>query len=64
METMKVKWTQVPNLVEKRRVILRDGWAYVPEKEQSSIVFQEFERRLESALEVSSFPRFMLRHYL
>ena len=49
---LKVRWTQVPHLVEKRRVVLKDGWAYVPEKEQSSIIFQEFERRLEKALEV------------
>lgn len=49
----KVKWTRVPDLVEKRRVFLKAGWAYVPSKEQSSIVFQEFQSRLEVALEVS-----------
>ncbi|KAG6813433.1 hypothetical protein H0H92_011130 [Tricholoma furcatifolium] len=47
----KVKWTRVPDLVEKRRVFLRGGWAYVPAKEQSSIVFQEFELHLTRALE-------------
>ncbi|EJD05813.1 DNA primase, large subunit [Fomitiporia mediterranea MF3/22] len=47
----KVRWTRVPNLVEKRRVVLKGGWAYVPSKDQSSIVFQEFETRLEAALE-------------
>ncbi|KAH8117327.1 DNA primase, large subunit [Phellopilus nigrolimitatus] len=47
----KVKWTRVPDLVEKRRVYLKGGWAYVPLKEQSSIVFQEFQTRLQIALE-------------
>jgi DNA primase large subunit len=47
-----VKWTQVPDLVEKRRVFLKGGWAYVPGREQSSIVYQEFETNLMKALEV------------
>ncbi|KAF8163232.1 eukaryotic and archaeal DNA primase, large subunit-domain-containing protein [Crassisporium funariophilum] len=50
----KVKWTRVPDLVEKRRVFLKGGWAYVPSREQSSIVFQEFEDHLEKALEVTA----------
>ncbi|KAI0318632.1 DNA primase large subunit [Amylostereum chailletii] len=50
----KVKWTRVQDLVERRRVFLRGGWAYVPGKEQSSIVFQEFQARLEKALEVTA----------
>lgn len=50
----KVKWTRVPDLVEKRRVFLKGGWAYVPGREQSSVVFQEFEVELEKALEVTS----------
>lgn len=49
---LQVKWTSVPDLVEKRRVFLKDGWAYVPSREQSSIVFQEFQTRLEKALQV------------
>jgi DNA primase large subunit len=49
---LQVKWTSVPDLVEKRKVFLKDGWAYVPGREQSSIVFQEFQTRLEQALEV------------
>lgn len=55
----KVKWTRVPDLVEKRRVFLSKGWAYVPGKEQSSIVFQEFQVLLEKALEMTarSLPR-------
>lgn len=49
-----MKWTRVPDLVEKRRVFLKDGWAYVPGYEQSSIVFQEFEKNLEKALELTA----------
>ena len=48
----KVKWTRVPDLLEKRKVILRGGMAYVPAAEQASIVFQEFQTLLEKALEV------------
>lgn len=51
---LKVRWTRVPDLVEKRRVLLRDGWAYVPNRELSSIVFQEFQTRLERALEMTA----------
>ncbi|KAH9484214.1 DNA primase large subunit [Psilocybe cubensis] len=50
----KVKWTRVPDLVEKRKVVLKGGWAYVPSRELSSIVFQEFEVRLEKALETTA----------
>ncbi|KAF9567519.1 DNA primase, large subunit [Agrocybe pediades] len=50
----KVKWTRVPDLVEKRKVFLKGGWAYVPGREQSSIVFQEFESHLERALETTA----------
>ncbi|KAG5639702.1 hypothetical protein H0H81_005885 [Sphagnurus paluster] len=55
----KVKWTRVPDLVEKRKVFLKGGWAYVPGKELSSIVFQEFETLLVNALELTarSLPR-------
>ena len=50
----KVKWTRVPDLVEKRRVLMKGGMAYVPAAEQASIVFQEFQNHLEKALEVSA----------
>jgi DNA primase large subunit len=40
----------VPNLVDKRKVFLQGGWAYVPSREVSSIVYQEFETRLEKDL--------------
>jgi DNA primase large subunit len=48
-----VRWTRVPDLVEKRKVFLNGGWAYVPESAQSSIVYQEFESKLKKGLEVS-----------
>ncbi|KAF7984020.1 hypothetical protein HWV62_17523 [Athelia sp. TMB] len=51
---VKVKFTRVLDLVEKRRVFLRGGWAYVPERERSSIVFNEFEKYLMKALELTS----------
>jgi DNA primase large subunit len=49
----------VPDLVEKRKVFLKAGWAYVPSRDQSSIVFQEFETNLMKALEVRSFVKDM-----
>lgn len=64
----KVKWTRVPDLIEKRKVFLQGGWAYVPGHEQSSIVFQEFELCLTKALEVTTFTtsylKFMFTHLL
>ena len=50
---LQVKWTRVPDLVEKRRVFLKGGMAWVPSREQSSIVLQEFQASLTKALEVS-----------
>ncbi|KAI0934152.1 hypothetical protein AcV5_006091 [Taiwanofungus camphoratus] len=50
----KVKWTRVPDLVEKRKVFLKGGLAYVPAREQSSIVFQEFQTNLMKALEMTA----------
>ncbi|EPT06137.1 DNA primase large subunit [Fomitopsis schrenkii] len=50
----KVKWTRVPDLVEKRRVLLKGGMAWVPSREQSSIVFQEFQTTLAKALEMTA----------
>ena len=48
----KVDWEKVPELVESRRVYLRMGMAYVPVREQMSLVVAEFTRRLEESLEV------------
>lgn len=44
----------MPDLVEKRRVFLNRGWAYVPSQEQSSIIFGEYENQLEKALELTA----------
>ncbi|PFH50650.1 hypothetical protein AMATHDRAFT_80700 [Amanita thiersii Skay4041] len=56
----KVRWTRVPDLVMKRSVLLKSGWAYVPESEQASIILKEFETHLEKAMEVTAraLPRF------
>lgn len=59
----KVHWTRVTDLVATRRVYLRGGYAYVPAREQSSIVFQEFSTRLERALEVSRGDRLGLNQF-
>ncbi|CAG8971365.1 hypothetical protein HYALB_00006914 [Hymenoscyphus albidus] len=50
----KVDWEKVPELVEGRRVFLRGGMAYVPSREQMSMVVAEFTGRLERALELTS----------
>jgi len=50
----KVDWTRVPELVEHRTVLVRRGKAYVPLREQASMIFTEFTTRLEKALELSS----------
>jgi DNA primase large subunit len=48
----KVDWDKVPELVEQRLVFLKKGKAYVPMKEQASMVLAEFSKRLEKGLEV------------
>jgi DNA primase large subunit len=52
----KVEWERVPELVEMRKVLLKEGKAYVPMREQLSLVVAEFSSRLEKALEVR-YPR-------
>ena len=49
----KVDWDTVPELVESRRVYVKGGQAYVPAREQMTMVLAEFEARLEKGLEVS-----------
>ena len=49
----KVDFEQVPELVELRRVLVRDGKAYVPAREQVSLVLAAFSANLEQGLEVS-----------
>ena len=48
----KVDWERVPELVEARKVLLRQGKAYVPVREQLSMVLAEFTMRLDKGLEV------------
>lgn len=50
----KVDWTRVTDLVEKRRVFMRAGQAWVPVKEQSSLVLAEFQSRLLRDLEMTA----------
>lgn len=50
----KVDWERVPELVESRRVFLKGGKAYVPSRDQMSMVVADFTARLEKALEVST----------
>jgi DNA primase large subunit len=55
-EWFKVDWERVPELVEQRRVLVKGGKAYVPQKEQLSLVVDEFTRQLDKGLEVGRFP--------
>jgi DNA primase large subunit len=48
----KVEWEKVPELVEQRRVLLKRGMAYVPVREQLSLIVSEYTKRLDQALEV------------
>lgn len=48
----KVDWEKVPELVERRAVYVKKGQAYVPMREQLSMVLAEFTSRLEKAMEV------------
>jgi DNA primase large subunit len=48
----KVDFERVPDLVERRRVFLREGKAYLPLSEQQSLIVAEFSNNLERALEV------------
>ena len=53
-QSWKVHWTKVTDLVEKRRVYLEKGQAFVPMSQQISLVLAEFSSRLDRALDVSS----------
>lgn len=50
----KVDWDRVPDLVETRRVFLKGGKAFVPSREQTSMVVAEFTKRLDRALELTA----------
>lgn len=54
----KVDWERVPELVEQRKVLLKRGKAYVPQREQMSLVVAEFTKRLDEALEVRVFGQY------
>lgn len=51
-EWFKVDWERVPELVSGRRVLMKRGKAYVPQREQMSLVVADFTKRLDEALEV------------
>jgi len=55
----KVDWEKVPDLVERRQVLLKKGKAYVHVREQTTMVLNEFTRSLESGLELAA--RFLPR---
>ena len=50
----KVPWTRVPELVEHRTVFIKKGKAYVPMREQTSMVLTEFTTRIDKALDLTS----------
>jgi DNA primase large subunit len=50
----KVDWEKVPELVEQRKVLLKRGMAYVPVKEQMSLIVTEFTRRLDQAMDLTA----------
>lgn len=55
----KVEWEKVPDLVERRQVLLKKGMAYIHVREQNTLVINEFTRSLESGLELAA--RFLPR---
>ncbi|KAH9946019.1 DNA primase, large subunit [Epithele typhae] len=50
----KLKWTRVPNLVERREVIMKGGMAYVHSAKQAEILYREFQTHLEKELEATA----------
>ncbi|KAL8714944.1 MAG: hypothetical protein Q9220_001457 [cf. Caloplaca sp. 1 TL-2023] len=50
----KVDFDAVPELVEARRVLVRDGQAFVPSREQMSFVLADFHNGLEKGLELTA----------
>jgi len=51
---LQVPWHRVPELVERRRVFVHRGTAWIPGKEQSSLVLAEFQSRLAAQLETTA----------
>ena len=58
----KVDFETVPELVEQRRVFLKAGKAYVPSREQMSMVLAGFTERLDKGLEVRIPASFAIHH--
>ena len=56
----KVDFEMVPELVESRKVFLKGGKAYVPAREQMSMVVAGFNDRMEKGLEVCK-PRYPIQ---
>lgn len=52
----KVDFETVPELIENRKVFVKFGKAYVPGREQLSIVLAEFSEKLDNGLEVCKSP--------
>ena len=52
----KVEFETVPELIEHRKVFVKSGKAYVPGREQLSIVLTEFCEKLDNGLEVCKPP--------
>lgn len=50
----KVDFEMVPELVEGRRILVKAGKAYVPVREQMSMVLAGFDARLDKGLEVGN----------
>ncbi|OAL71004.1 DNA primase large subunit [Trichophyton violaceum] len=50
----KVDWGAVPELIERRSIYVKKGKAYVPLREQLSMILAEFTSRLEKAMELTS----------
>lgn len=51
---IQVPWTRVPDLINQRRVFLHAGRAYVPHREQFTLILAEFSARLTRSLEATS----------
>jgi DNA primase large subunit len=50
----KIHWTRVLDLVEKRKVFLHAGTAWVPMREQASLIVSEFANNLTKELEMTA----------
>lgn len=56
VDFVKVDFETVPELIENRKVFVKSGKAYVPGREQLSIVLAEFCDKLDKGLEVCKIP--------